>query len=97
MARFPAGTPAEEMSAALEDARRLSRFKAAEERIKRIVDGMPQLTDEQLAKLAVLLQPHLPRGPLPDPRTDPKVPAFPWTEAERSRQAQRANRPGRTA
>ena len=44
------------MSAALEDARRLSRFKAAEERIKRIVDGMPPLTDEQLSRLAVLLQ-----------------------------------------
>lgn len=58
MARFPAGTPAEEMSAALEDARRQSRFKAAEERIRRIVDGAPALTDEQLSKLAVLLQPE---------------------------------------
>jgi hypothetical protein len=43
------------MSAALEDARRLSRFKAAEERIRKIVDGAPKLTDEQLSKLAVLL------------------------------------------
>ena len=56
MGRFPPGTPPEEMSAALEDARRLSRFKAAEQRIKRIVDGMPALTDEQLSKLAVLLR-----------------------------------------
>ena len=43
MGRFPPGTSAEEMSAALEDARRQSRFKAAEERIKRIVDGAPPL------------------------------------------------------
>jgi hypothetical protein len=55
MGRFPPGTPPEEMSAALEDARRASRFKAAEERIRKIVDGAPKLTDEQLSKLAVLL------------------------------------------
>ena len=55
MGRFPPGTSAEEMSAALEDARRQSRFKAAEERIKRIVDGAPPLTEDQLSKLAVLL------------------------------------------
>jgi hypothetical protein len=40
-----------------EDARRQSRYIAAEERIKRIVDGMPALTDEQLTKLAALLRP----------------------------------------
>ena len=43
---------------ATEGARRAARFKFAEDRIKRIVDGMPPLTDEQLAKLAVLLQPE---------------------------------------
>lgn len=36
--------------------RRAARYKFAEERIKKIVDGMPPLTDEQLSKLAVLLQ-----------------------------------------
>ena len=55
MGRFPPGTPTEKMSAALEDARRQSRYKAAEERIKRIVDGAPKLSDEQRAKLAALL------------------------------------------
>ena len=57
MGRFPPGTPAEEMSAALEDARRRSRFKAAEERIKRIVDAAPPLTAEQREHLALLLHP----------------------------------------
>jgi hypothetical protein len=38
-----------------ENARRAARFKFAQDRIKRIVDGMPPLTDEQLSKLAVLL------------------------------------------
>jgi hypothetical protein len=41
-----------------ENARRAARFKFAQDRIKRIVDGMPPLTDEQLSKLAVLLQPE---------------------------------------
>jgi hypothetical protein len=45
------------MSVALEDARRQSRFKAAEERIKRIVDGAPPLTPAQRERLALLLQP----------------------------------------
>jgi hypothetical protein len=40
-----------------ENARRAARFKFAQDRIKRIVDGMPPLTDEQLSKLAVLLRP----------------------------------------
>jgi hypothetical protein len=39
-----------------EEARRSARYKFAADRIKRIVDGMPPLTDEQLSKLAVLLQ-----------------------------------------
>jgi hypothetical protein len=56
MGRFPPGTPAEEMSVALEDARRESRFKAAEERIRRIVDGSPPLTDAQKAKLAAIIR-----------------------------------------
>jgi len=38
-----------------ENGRRLSRFKAAEERIRRIVDGSPPLTEQQLSALAVLL------------------------------------------
>lgn len=42
---------------ATEDARRASRYKFAAERIKKIVDGMPPLSDEQLSKLAVLLRP----------------------------------------
>lgn len=55
MGRFPPGTPLEEMSVALEDARRQSRFKAAEQRIRKIVDAAPPLTPEQRAKLAALL------------------------------------------
>lgn len=38
-----------------EEARRQARYKFAEDRIRRIVDGMPPLTDEQLSKLAVLI------------------------------------------
>jgi hypothetical protein len=38
------------------EARRQSRYKYATDRVKRIVDGMPPLTDDQLAKLAVLLR-----------------------------------------
>jgi len=55
MGRFPPGTPTEEMSAALEDARRESRFKAAQSRVKRIVEGSPELTDEQLDQLAAII------------------------------------------
>jgi hypothetical protein len=40
----------------LEDMRRNARFTYAQRRIKKIVDGMPPLTDEQLSRLAVLLQ-----------------------------------------
>jgi hypothetical protein len=38
-----------------ESARRAARFKFAQDRIRKIVDGMPPLTDEQLAKLVALL------------------------------------------
>lgn len=55
MPRWENQTP-EQIAEATTEGRRASRFKAAEDRIKRIVDGMPPLTDEQLAKLAVLLQ-----------------------------------------
>jgi hypothetical protein len=51
---------AEDWRDATEDARRSARYRFAEDRIKRIVDGMPPLTDEQLSKLAVLLQPERP-------------------------------------
>lgn len=40
-----------------ENARRAARYKFAQDRIKKIVDGMPPLTDEQLANLATLLRP----------------------------------------
>jgi hypothetical protein len=40
-----------------EDARRQARFKAAEERVRRIADGMPPLTPEQRERLALLLHP----------------------------------------
>jgi hypothetical protein len=48
---------AEEWRDATTEARRNARFKYAEDRIRKIVDGMPPLTDDQLAKLAVLLHP----------------------------------------
>lgn len=41
-----------------EDARRSARYKFAQERIKRIVNGYPPFTDEQLSGLAVLLTPE---------------------------------------
>jgi hypothetical protein len=41
-----------------EPGRRAARFKFAQARIRKIVDGAPPLTDDQLAKLAVLLQPE---------------------------------------
>lgn len=49
----------ERTSPQLEDARRNARYTYAQRRIKKIVDGMPPLTDEQLTKLAVLLQPGM--------------------------------------
>ena len=39
-----------------ENARRAARFKFAQARIKKIVDGLPPLTDEQLSKLVLQLQ-----------------------------------------
>lgn len=39
-----------------EDARRKSRFLAAQDRIKRIVAGSPPLTEQELSDLAVLLR-----------------------------------------
>ena len=63
-----------------EDARRVSRFKAAEERIKRIVDGWPPLAPAQRERLALLLTrlatmgPPRRRGPgeVTTPRREPK-------------------------
>jgi hypothetical protein len=49
----------EEWRDTTEDARRSARFKFAADRIRRIVDGAPPLTDEQRAKLALLLHPGL--------------------------------------
>jgi hypothetical protein len=46
-----------------EGARRRARFKFAEARIRKIVDAMPAFTDEELAKLAVLLRPEGSRSP----------------------------------
>jgi hypothetical protein len=48
---------AAEWAAQTENARRQSRYRAAEERIRRIVDGAPPLTAEQRARLAALLSP----------------------------------------
>jgi hypothetical protein len=45
----------EDHVAATEPARRAARFKFAQDRIRKIVDGMPPLTEEQLSSLAVLL------------------------------------------
>jgi hypothetical protein len=47
--------PKEEVRRLTEDARRDSRYKFAEERIRKIVEGAPPLTAEQRAKLAALL------------------------------------------
>jgi hypothetical protein len=48
--------PAEERADATVHARRQARYKAAENRIKKIVDGAPPLTDEQRDRLALLLR-----------------------------------------
>jgi hypothetical protein len=47
----------EDYRAVTEDARRISRFKAAEERIRKIVDAAPPLTPEQRERLSLLLHP----------------------------------------
>lgn len=39
------------------EARRAARARFAEDRIRKILDGAPALTDEQLAKLQILLAP----------------------------------------
>jgi hypothetical protein len=51
----PSKRTTEQRQQQTEEARRQARYKAAEGRIKKIVDAMPPLTDDQLAKLAVLL------------------------------------------
>jgi len=48
-----------------EDARRQARYKFASDRIKKIVDGMPPLTDEQLSRLAAII--HGSAGPTARP------------------------------
>jgi len=47
--------PREERAAFTEHARREARFKFAEDRVRKIVDGAPKLTDAQRARLASLL------------------------------------------
>jgi hypothetical protein len=49
------GRTDEERRQQTEEARRAARYQFARERIKRIVDGSPPLTEEQLSDLAVLL------------------------------------------
>jgi hypothetical protein len=46
-----------------ENARRAARFKAARDRIRKIVDGSPPLTEEQRHQLALLLTGGPPPGP----------------------------------
>lgn len=48
--------PPEERARANLPARRAARYKYAKERIQKIVDGAPPLTDEQRDKLALLLR-----------------------------------------
>jgi hypothetical protein len=60
-AQVPASDPepsTADRAAATEHARRAARYKFAQDRIRKIVAGLPPLTDEQLSKLAVLLQPE---------------------------------------
>ncbi len=47
----------EQRSDALINARRAARYKFAEDRIRKIVDGAPPLTPEQLTRLAAILAP----------------------------------------
>jgi hypothetical protein len=56
MPRWENRTP-EQIAEATEDARRASRFKFAEDRIRKIVDAAPPLTPEQRERLALLLHP----------------------------------------
>ena len=50
----PVRTP-EQWRDQTEEARRSARFKFAQDRIRKIVDGAPPLTPDQRAKLAALL------------------------------------------
>lgn len=54
--RHPERTP-EEWVNYTEIARRKARFKAAQERIQKIVDAAPPLTDEQRRELAAIIAP----------------------------------------
>ena len=54
---MPPSKTVEELRASTENARRQARFVAAEERIRRIVAGAPELTQEQKDRLAALLRP----------------------------------------
>jgi hypothetical protein len=47
---------AEEWREQTEEARRSARFKFARLRVRKIVDGSPELTVEQLAELAAIIQ-----------------------------------------
>jgi hypothetical protein len=47
---------ADERSDPTVNARRAARYKFAQDRIKKIVGGMPPLTEEQLANLVTLLR-----------------------------------------
>lgn len=50
--------PEDQRKAITVEARRASRYAAAEARIKKIVDAQPPLTDEQRTKLALILRPE---------------------------------------
>lgn len=47
----------EDRRAATENARRASRYRFAEERIRRLVEARPPFTEEQRAQLAAILAP----------------------------------------
>lgn len=49
--------PEEDRRAVTEEARRGWRFKAARERVQKIIDGEPPLSPEQRETLALLLHP----------------------------------------
>jgi hypothetical protein len=67
------GRTPEEWAVYTEGARREARFKAAQERIRKIVDAAPPLTYSQLRDLAVLLHPGADDPPEYEP--DEEVPA----------------------
>jgi hypothetical protein len=45
----------EEWAAHTEPARRIARFRFARDKVRKIIDGKPELTDEELLALAALL------------------------------------------